>query len=152
MCRNKEGEAMKRYGEAITGGLLTNAELKRLVLEKAPLVTTKQLAEIWEITSIAANAKISEWQTTGRMMVLKHERLKYVPLYCLDPLNNYEPLPVISTIISQLEGKMGPWQMVFWLESSNGYFEGIAPKEHLLDQPLRVIRSAEIQAFGPCHG
>jgi len=143
---------MKRDDEATTGGLLTNAQLKRLVLEKAPLITTKQLAEIWEITSIAANAKITEWQTTGRMMVLKHERLKYVPLYCLDPLNNYEPYPVISTIISLLEEKMGPWQMVFWLESNNGYFEGRTPREHLLDQPQRVIRSAEIQAIGPCHG
>lgn len=90
-----------------------------------------------------------KYMTDKKLFWIDYEGTTLFPTYMFD--ENYEPLPIIAKLID-IFSTMSFWHIAIWLESINGDFNSKSPKEFLISDPEKVLKSA-IESLKPIeHG
>jgi hypothetical protein len=154
-ARTQTKEVLERVVEALlpdvrpvpTRGFLLqarrNAELRRQLLEKYPVLTSAQVAELAGSSASNRAATATRWRHEGRIFGIPNPGTtsEYVyPSFEFTPEG--QPRPGLRPVISVFPEHAREWQLFGWLTSSNGWLGGPAPLDLLDEDPAGVKRAA----------
>jgi hypothetical protein len=93
-----------------------------------------------------ASATATRWKKARRIIGLPWKGSDLYPAF---QFKEGRPRPVIGRLIDALPGRMSPWQIAFWLTSSNGWLGGATPLERIEDESdLLAAAAREGDALG----
>lgn len=118
---------------------LDNARERARFVEDHACFTSKEVAQLAGHKAANASATATRWKKAGRIFSLAW---KDGDLYPAFQFADGQPRPVFQRLLAVLAGKRTPWQIAFWLTSSNSWLDGAAPVERLDDEEA-VIAAAE---------
>lgn len=118
---------------------LDNARERARFVEIHACFTSKEVAQLAGHEAANASATATRWKKAGRIFSLPW---KDGDLYPAFQFADGQPRPIFQRLLGIFADKRSPWQIAFWLTSSNSWLDGAAPIERL-DDEARVIEAAE---------
>jgi hypothetical protein len=125
---------------------MDNARERARFVEEFPCYTSRDLAELAGHEAANASATATRWKKARRIFGLPWKGSDLYPAF---QFSEGRPRPVIERIIEVLPERFSPWQIAFWLTSSNSWLGGSTPFERLEDEAALLAAAArESEALG----
>jgi len=118
---------------------LDNARERARFVAEQPCFTSREVARIAGHEAANASATATRWKRAGRIIGLPW---KDGDLYPAFQFAEGQPRPVIQQLIGIFGSQRSPWQIAFWLTSTNSWLDGAIPAERL-DDEAAVLAAAE---------
>ncbi|MBI2376463.1 MAG: hypothetical protein HYV07_20880 [Deltaproteobacteria bacterium] len=118
---------------------LDNARERARFVEEHDCLSSKDVARLAGHGAANASATATRWKKAGRIFSLPW---KDGDLYPAFEFADGQPRPLFRRLLAILGGKRTPWQIAFWLTSTNSWLDGAAPLERLDDENA-VVAAAE---------
>ncbi|HEX8481085.1 MAG TPA: hypothetical protein VF650_04200 [Allosphingosinicella sp.] len=118
---------------------MDNARERARFVEEFPCYTSREVAELAGHEAVNASATATRWKKARRILGLPW---KGGDLYPAFQFREGRPRPILARLIECLPEGMSPWQVAFWLTSSNGWLGGSRPLERLDDEAALLAAAA----------
>ncbi len=118
---------------------LDNARERARFIENYAWYTSKEVAQFAGHEASNASATANRWKKAGRIFGLPW---KDGDLYPAFQFADGQPRPIIRSLLEIFSSRRTPWQIAFWLTSSNSWLDGAAPVDRLSDEGA-VLAAAE---------
>lgn len=113
---------------------MDNARERARFVEEFPCYSSREVAELAGHEAANASATATRWKKAGRIIGLPWKGSDLYPAF---QFSEGRPRPIIGRLIEALIG-MSPWQIAFWLTSSNSWLGGAAPLDRLGEEDAVV--------------
>lgn len=125
---------------------MDNARERARFVEEFPCYTSREVAELAGHEAANASATATRWKKARRIVGLPWKGSDLYPAF---QFHEGRPRPIVGKVIESLPERMSPWQIAFWLTSSNSWLGGATPLEKLDDEAaLRAAAERESEALG----
>ena len=128
------------------------AKAQQGVLESACWLSAAQLSKLAGFSANNPSVQPNKWKSKRQIFAIQLKGIDYFPQYALNPQDNYRPLSIVGEILEVFKGSKDGWGTAYWFVSVNSYLNGRAPQDLLLTEPQSVLRAAENEIVGICHG
>jgi nucleoid DNA-binding protein len=110
---------------------MDNARERARFVEEFACYTSREVAELAGHEAANASATATRWKKARRIVGLPWKGSDLYPAF---QFREGRPRPVIGRLIETLPERMSPWQIAFWITSSNSWLGGATPLERLDDE------------------
>ena len=117
---------------------LDNARLRAGYLRETALLTTAQVRSVSGLEPRNKSEPASRWKRERKLFAVRHRGADLYPAFQFE---DGSPRAVIKKVLAALPKDMSGWQVAMWFASGNGWLDGDAPQEHLVE-PDAVIDAA----------
>jgi hypothetical protein len=125
---------------------MDNARERARFVEEFPCYSSREVAELAGHEAANASATATRWKKARRIVGLPWKGSDLYPAF---QFREGRPRPIIGRLLETLPERMSPWQIAFWLTSSNGWLGGATPLERLDDEADLIEAAAhESEALG----
>ena len=115
----------------------SNAEAQARFLQRVPVLTAEQVADLAGHGSKNRSATASRWKTSGAIFAVRQGGRDLYPAF---QFVEGGPHPTVKEILKALPEDMTAWQRAFWFFGGNSWLNGRKPMDCLDD------RAAELRA------
>lgn len=125
---------------------MDNARERARFVEEFPCYTSRELAELAGHEAANASATATRWKKARRIVGLPWKGSDLYPAF---QFREGRPRPIVGKLIEALPERMSPWQVAFWLTSSNSWLGGAIPLDRFDDEAaLLAAAGRESEALG----
>lgn len=125
---------------------MDNARERARFVEEFPCYTSREVAELAGHEAANASATATRWKKARRIVGLPWKGSDLYPAF---QFREGRPRPIVGRLIETLPERLSPWQIVFWLTSSNSWLGGATPLDRLDDEAALIAAATrESEALG----
>lgn len=122
---------------------LDNARERVRFLETYACYTSKEVAKLAGHEAANASATTTRWKKAGKIFGLPFKDGELYPAF---QFVDGQPRFIIELLLGIFDGERTPWQIAFWIVSSNSWLDGEAPADLLAKDPDAVFAAAAEEA------
>jgi hypothetical protein len=124
---------------------MDNARERARFVEEFPCYTSREVADLAGHEAANASATATRWKKARRIVGLPWKGSDLYPAF---QFREGRPRPIVGRLIEQLPRRMSPWQIAFWLTSTNGWLGGATPLQRL-DEEAALLAAAAREGEAP---
>lgn len=119
-----------------------NAQARVKFIRNFMTLTSEEVTEAAGSVARNRSQTASRWKAEGKIFGLLWQGQDRFPAF---QFKDGRPRSVIGKILAALPSAMSPWEIAFWMVSTNSWLDGQAPRA-VLDDEDRVVAAAREQA------
>jgi hypothetical protein len=125
---------------------MDNARERARFVEEFACYSSREVAELAGHEAANASATATRWKKAKRIVGLPWKGSDLYPAF---QFREGRPRGELHPVLTALPERMTPWQIAFWLTSSNSWLSGATPLERLDDDPAASVEAAARESEAP---
>lgn len=123
-----------------------NAEARAALAREFGLLNAAEVATLARSGASNQSATAGRWRAAGKIFSVVWGADQVYPGFQLD---EGRPLPVVSQVLGEVEGRLQGWSLALWFTADSSWLDGARPVDLLRSAPAEVVGAARAAVTDP---